>query len=129
MNRIVQAQNAGYPPYVIQTIFYRYLHTLYFHEKRTSDVFTLINHVDRLLVISQDDINTKLSRGLVEKWEVILHDSAISFVDSLISENPDFFELDFEVQKEQLIQKAKEKESEMKTASPENKTVNDILAQ
>jgi hypothetical protein len=59
---------------------------------------------------------------------VILHDSAISFVDTLISENPNFFELDFEVQKEQLIQKAKDKEAEMKATSPEKTAVNDILA-
>lgn len=127
INRIVDAQNAGYPPYIIQTIFYRYLHTLYFHEKRTSDVFTLINHVDRLLVISQDDINLKLTRGLVDKWEIVLHDSAISFVDELISENAKFFEQDFEVQKQQLIDKAKKKTTELTASTPAQTTVNDII--
>lgn len=128
MYRIVEAQKAGWPPYMIQTIFYRYLHTLYFNEKKTMDVFSLITQSDRLLVISQDEINIKLTRGLVEKWESILHDSALQFVESLVSENKGFFGLDFTEQKKQLIQKAKDKANDIaKAATPEQSAVDDIL--
>jgi len=55
-----------------------------------------------------DEINLKLSKGLVDKWEVVLHDSAINLVNQLMMENPAFFEQDFDTQLQQLVAKAKE---------------------
>lgn len=107
MTQISEAQKAGLPPFVIHSNIYKYLNTLYYNEKKTAEVFTLIVHSDRLLSLSQDDINLKLTRGLVEKWEAVLHDSAITFVSELETEDPKFFEKDFADQKAALIEKAK----------------------
>jgi isopenicillin N synthase-like dioxygenase len=60
-----------------------------------------------LLPFTNDDIALKQSKGMVQKWEAVLHDSSLTFVDELVKENENFFELPFEKQKEMLINKAK----------------------
>lgn len=105
--QISEAIKAGLPPFVMQTILWKYLQAVYYNEKTTSQIFNLIYNTDRLLPFTNDDIALKQSKGLVQKWEVILHDSSLTFVDELISENEDFFSMPFEEQKQMLIDKAK----------------------
>ena len=113
---------AKQPPFVIQSIIYKYLQTLHYPDVQGQKVFNLISQADRLLTMTLDEINLKLSKGLVDKWEVVLHDSAINFVNELTMANPNFFEQDFEAQKEALIAKAKEVAAAiaLTTASPFN---------
>lgn len=111
--QIANAQKAGLPPFVIQSIINRYLQTLYYNEKERASVFYLILNTDRLLVLSQEDILMKKARGLAADWEIILHDSGISLIGDLLLENKDFFEQDFQTQKDQLIAKAKAVETEI----------------
>jgi len=106
--QINEAIMAKQPPFVIQSIIYKYLQTLYYPDVQGQKVFNLISQTDRLLTMSLDEINLKLSKGLVDKWEVVLHDSAINFVNELSMADPNFFELDFDLQKQALINKAKE---------------------
>lgn len=101
------AVDGGLPPFVIHSIIFRYLQTLYFSEKKTADIFSLIVQSDRLLTLSNEDIALKMARGTVHDWEEILHTSAINFVNELIAEEPKFLELPMEKQKEKLIEKAK----------------------
>lgn len=106
--QINEAIAAKQPPFVIQSIIYKYLQTLYYPDVQGQQIFNLISQADRLLTMTLDEINLKLSKGLVDKWEVVLHDSAINLVNSLMMENPAFFEQDFETQLQQLVAKAKE---------------------
>jgi len=106
--QINEAISAKQPPFVIQSIIYKYLQTLYYPDVQGQKVFNLISQTDRLLTMTLDEINLKLSKGLVDKWEVVLHDSAINFVNELSMANPNFFELDFDLQKQALINKARE---------------------
>lgn len=106
-SQISEAIKAGLPPFVIQTILWKYLQAIYYNEKTTSQIFNLIYNTDRLLPFTNDDIVLKQSKGTIQKWEAILHDSSLTFVDELVKENEDFFGLPFEKQKEMLINKAK----------------------
>ena len=120
--QINEAIMAKQPPFVIQSIIYKYLQTLYYPDVQGQKVFNLISQTDRLLTMTLDEINLKLAKGLVDKWEVVLHDSAINFVNELSMADPNFFELDFELQKQALINKAKEVAGAiaLTTASPFN---------
>lgn len=101
------AVEGGLPPFVIYSIIYRYLQTLYFNDQKTAKIFNLIVRTDRLLTLSNEAIALKMARGVVHDWEDILHTSAINFVNELIDENPNFLEQDLPTQKAQLIDKAK----------------------
>ncbi|MFI5404908.1 MAG: hypothetical protein ACHQ1D_00195 [Nitrososphaerales archaeon] len=101
------AVDGGLPPFVIHSIIYRYLQTLYFNDQTTANIFNLIVRTDRLLTLSNEQVALKVARGTVHDWEEILHTSAINFVNELIDENPKFLEQDLPIQKEQLIAKAK----------------------
>lgn len=108
MAQINEAITSKQPPFVIQSIIYKYLQTLYYPDVQGQKVFNLISQADRLLTMTSEEINLKQAKGLVNNWEVVLHDSAINFVNALMMDNPDFFEQDFNLQLEQLINKAKE---------------------
>lgn len=109
LNMISEAQKAGLPPFVIHSIIFKYLQTLHYNERQRAEVFTLIINTDRLLTLSQGDILMKFNRGLVQNWEVTLHDSSINLVADLILENEKFFDLDFEAKQDLLINAAKAK--------------------
>lgn len=108
LTQLSEAQKAGLPPFIIYTIFYKFLNTLYYYEKKTADVFRLIVKADRILTMQSDEAQLKLAKGLVEKWEIVLHDSAISFVNELLETNPGLFEMDLPKQVDLLIAKSKE---------------------
>ena len=101
------AVDGGLPPFVIHSIIYRYLQTLYFNDQTTAAIFNLIVRTDRLLTLGNEEVALKLARGTVHDWEEILHTSAINFVNELIDENPKFLEQDAAIQSQQLIEKAK----------------------
>ena len=108
LRQISEAISSGLPPFVIETIFLKYLKTLYYNEQKTADVFRLIVKADRLLIMPSKDAELKLSKGTVEKWEIVLHDSALMFISELEIMQPDLFELDIDKQVELLQNKAKE---------------------
>lgn len=107
--KIAEAQKAGLPPFVIHSIIFRYLQTLYYNEKDRAAVFSLIINTDRLLTLSQNDIMLKFTRGLAKDWEVVLHDSAINLISELMVEDEAFLELAFVDQQKKLIEKAQSK--------------------
>jgi hypothetical protein len=130
--QINEAIAAKQPPFVIQSIIYKYLQTLYYPDVQGQQIFNLISQADRLLTMTLDEINLKLSKGLVDKWEVVLHDSAINLVNTLMMENPAFFEQDFDTQLQQLVDKAKEISGAIALTTPSGfnaqNLVNNIVA-
>ena len=108
MLQIAEAIKAGLPGFVIHAIIYKFIQSLFYTDKKTTDLYELIVETDRLLILSNDDIALKLARGTASKWEDVLHTSAIQLISSLEDANPKFFEQDIITQKEQLIQAAKD---------------------
>ncbi len=129
LNEISAAQNAGLPPSVTETIMTKYMESTFYNERHSANVFNLIKDSDRLLSLSNDDLLLKLSKGVVEKWEIILHDSAINFISELNEKNEKFFDQEFSKQKQDLIAIAKEKANSIKEATPTSSgaLVNSIL--
>jgi len=113
LNEISTAQAAGLPPSVMDTIIGKYLKSTFYNERNTAMIFDLVVNADRVLSLNNDDILLKLGRGVIEKWEVILHDSALNLINELEEKNEGFFEQDFLIQREQLIALAKEKAAAM----------------
>lgn len=130
LKQITSATEANVPPPVIGKLIQKYLETIYYNQKKTAKVYDLISVTDRLFTLKQDDILMKINKNLVEPWEVILHDSALQFVEQLQMENASievcgvddctkgFFALDFKTQQEALIKMAKDKAEGIKNAMP-----------
>lgn len=103
------------PEILIHAEVYRYLKAIYYTEKRSSEVYRLINEADRVMIMSSDDIAIRSAKGQILDWELVLHDSAINFINELILEDEEFFKKDLQVQKQKLTDKAKVKAQEIKT--------------
>lgn len=104
------------PAVIIQSEVYRYLRSVFYTEKLSSQIYNLLIHTDRLLIMPKDDIFIEQSKGLVENWEIVLHDSSITFINELLLDNENFFDQEFSVQKEQLVTKAKVRAEEIAKA-------------
>lgn len=107
MIELSEAIKNGLPPYVIHLIIYKFVQTYFYSDERGEQAFKLILATDRIVTLSQEAINTGLSNGTIEKWESILHDSCITFINELYQENPDFFTQEMAMQQEQLESKAR----------------------
>jgi len=103
------AREAGAPTHIINSLMFQYINHRFYAEKETAMVSALITQADRLLTLTNDDIVKRKSQNAVENWEIVLHDSAFQLVNELISENPDFLNLELQAQVDALEAKAKEK--------------------
>ena len=83
LTQLSNATKAGLPPFLIQTVLYRYLQSLYYNDAETSAVFETIVHADRLLPFTPTDVAMLQARELATKWETVLHDSALTLVEEL----------------------------------------------
>jgi hypothetical protein len=83
LGQLAAATKAGLPPFLVQTVLYRYLQSLYYNDAETSAVFETIVQADRLLPFTPTDVAMLQARDLATKWEVTLHDSALTLVEEL----------------------------------------------
>lgn len=108
LNIIANAIRAGAPPAIIQAFTQRYIKAVFYNDLHSSAAYNLLMNTDKLMVLTQEDINTKISRGLIQGWQVTLHDSAMSLITELVRNDKDFFRKDLSVQIEALETLAKE---------------------
>jgi hypothetical protein len=118
LNQLKAANEAELPPYVIYTITWNFLNTLYHTEKQTASVLNIIMDADRLATLKRQDIETGILKGTILPYEKILHESAITFINELITENPNYLELKLPEQIAKLVDKAKAKAVEVEQAMP-----------
>lgn len=116
INEISELLKASAPPFMVQAVMMKFLRALFYNEKTAALGFELLAQSDRLISMNQTDIAYGLSKGIIAPYEAILHDSGISFINKLFEENETFFEQDFTVQKEQLLEAAKAKATEVAPA-------------
>lgn len=126
---ISMAIKNGLPPFVVHTIVLKYLKTLFYNQLESASAFNLIVQADRLLTMNDDELQLNLAKGIVADWEVILHDSAVSFVMELQRLNPRFFDQELNAQIDQLTTKAKQVAADNRASRPTSPqaTVNTIL--
>lgn len=129
--QIGEAKKNGMPPVVIETKIDKYLQSSYYSEKSTANIYKLISAADRIIGLSNDDIDFGLTKGMVDGWEKILHDSALTLIEARVREDATFFEKDMGEQITALQEAAKAKAVSIKQSQPaETQTlqvVNDIL--
>lgn len=97
------------PNVLIHAEIFRYLKSVFYTDEKTTAIYQLLISSDRLLTLGGNDVMVKQSKGLVEDWEIILHDSFMSFVDELMLQDPNFLSKPIEEQKATLIDFAKAK--------------------
>lgn len=129
--QIGEAKKNGMPPVVIETKIDKYLQSSYYSEKSTANIYKLISAADRIIALSNDDIDFALTKGLIAPWEKILHDSALTLIEALVRDNETFFELEMKEQITRLQKAAQDKAASIKQSQlAETQTlqvVNDIL--
>jgi hypothetical protein len=108
----------GLPPFVVHTIVLKYLKTLFYNQLESASAFNLIVQSDRLLTMDDEEVTMKLARGVISDWEVVLHDSAVSFVMDLVRENPSYFDQDIQAQIDQLVAKAQSVAASSRASRP-----------
>lgn len=115
---ISEAIKNGLPPFVVHTIVFKYLKTMFYNQLETASAFNLITSIDRLLTMDDEEVTVKLAQGLIAPWEVVLHDSAVTFIIQLTQTNPRFLEQDLATQEAQIVELAKQKATETKATTP-----------
>lgn len=120
IDQLSEARKNDLPGYIIQMIIYNLMKSLNYSDSLSEQVFDLIQFTDRLWAASSKEVALSLSRGTASRWEAILHESALAFIFELSEENEGFFDLEIEKQKELLIEKAKQAETEINTQQEQN---------
>lgn len=106
---IQSAREGGAPDVVQHALIYQFIQNRYYADTEGAQVFSLIVAADRLLTLSGDMITARKAQGLVQPWEVVLHDSAVQLINELIAADANFLNTDFDAQIAALVAKAKER--------------------
>lgn len=100
------ARESGATPVIIRQILIKYITSIYFTDKNSSNAFSLLIACDVIIEKNSAEIDMLLAQGIVTKEQVIVHNSGINIIQDLYQNNPSFFEQDFEVQKTQVFEEA-----------------------
>jgi len=106
--QLSEAQKNGLPSFVIQSIIYNMMMSMNFGDTEGMKIFELIQASDRFWTATPDQVALALNRNTAQRWEVLLHDSALPIVIEAIetyvptSGFPTFFDLDMGVQIERI---------------------------
>jgi len=106
-DEIANAIENGLPDIAIYSLIYSYINTRFSSQKETIEIFTLILAADRLALSSNDDVAIMKANNTAATWQVILHNSAISFIQELMMKDPKFLEQEMEAKISQLRDFAK----------------------
>lgn len=104
---ISNAKTAGLPNVIIQDLVFRYMSKVHKDSTLSRQIYQIIDSADRLVAVTSEQVVLGLSRGTIQKWEAILHDSIFYFIDRLIRQNDKFLELDTDQQIELIQNEAK----------------------
>lgn len=119
LNEYKSAVEKGAPPIVIFGLLKKYIQQTFYTSQESENIFNLVMYADRLITFKSEDLQVKLGRT-VEAWEVILHDSSLSFVSELINDDDKFLSKDLKDQKEAMIALAKERAGAMQSKNPQS---------
>lgn len=98
--QLAEAKKNDLPSFVIQSIIYNMMMSMQFNDTQGGKVFELIQAADRFWTASPEQVALALSRNTAQRWEVVLHDSALPIVIEAINTHqptngaPTFFDLD-----------------------------------
>lgn len=104
---ISEARKSDLPEVIIQDMVYRYMAKVHKNSSLSMQIYELIESSDRLIAVDSADVAIGLSRGTIQKWESILHQSVFYIIDKLIREDDSFLADDMDVQIEKIQTAAK----------------------
>jgi hypothetical protein len=81
-------------------------------------------NADRLLTLTNSEVTERKAQGLVQAWEVVLHDSAFQLINELIGSNRDFLDSELDAQVAALTALAKEKAPKIDAISARDRLLN-----
>jgi hypothetical protein len=88
---------------------------------------TVVEYSDALLYMTDESIRANLLAGTIAKWQVILHNSVISFIKQKTTDDPRYLEGDLATIKTDLETMAKQMEASISPTTGAN-TILDIAA-
>lgn len=106
---IETARKAGAPDVVIHSLIYQFLSNRFYTDTESAAVFEVIVAADRLLTLGGDQIMQRKAQGVVQNWEIILHDSAVAIINELIALDPNFLTLPIDAKVAKVVEAAKAK--------------------
>jgi hypothetical protein len=98
--QLAEAKKNGLPSFVISSIIYNMMMSMNYGDTEGMKIFELIQASDRFWTASPDQVALALSRNTAQRWEVVLHDSALPIVIEAIETyeptegKPRFFDLE-----------------------------------
>lgn len=109
INQITAMRDAGLPDAMIYPVIYKFLSSVYYTDSKTMAIFLLLVNADRLLLMSNENINNGIANKTVLPWEKYLHDSAIVLLNELIMGDEKFLDKEMKEKIEALQNLAQEK--------------------
>ena len=108
---ISEARKSNLPGIAIAGLTNQYIKTRFSgtdgHAQR---LFAVINYCDGIAYLSENEINNGLTRGVIAKWQAILHINIQSYIAQKENENPEFLMQELPTIKEELEAMAKAQE-------------------
>lgn len=113
LKEIGEAVTNGVPQIAVNALTNKYLNSLFYNDGESAMAYEIIKEADRLLTMSDDDVVLKSGRGVIAPYEIILHDSAFTFIKELIAEDASYLTADMDIKVQKLVDKAKTKATEV----------------
>jgi hypothetical protein len=120
-----QAYQAQLPPFVIHQIVERFVNNYYSHTEQAQQITRLILQTDRLIGLTEEQIGIYYAKGLIEDWEVLLHQSPLQLIDELIRTDEAFLTSPDAVSR--LIELARKKAAETQLTPPPGSNLARVL--
>lgn len=123
---LIEGKKAGLPDIALRQIIRDYVAKRFSNQANIEKVVSLVFLTDRLLTSNQVDISAKLSIGICQKWEAVLHDSIYTIIDNALIEDPKFFDKPIETQKDYIITESKRIADEIASSNKAIVKIEDI---
>ena len=104
---IKQARESSAPPYVIQSLYYALLNNQLVSNPDAQAVFETVVGADRLFTLTSDEITQRKAQGLIEPWQITLHDGSLQLVLQLTRDVEGFEKLELSDRISKLVELAK----------------------
>ena len=126
LNEIRTAIETGMPPMIINTLVRQYVQAMFYNDLDTEKAYALLSEVDLLFNMNEVDIASRVANNTVERWQDVIHFGGIHLIAQLVRENESFFDQEFDEQKNQLEERARQ--VPVNGESPEE-ALNNLIAQ
>lgn len=90
------ARESGAPDAVIHSLIFKFVDNLFFTEREKAEMFQVLLTADRLMGLSPEQITMRKAQGVIEDWEIVLHDSGVSLMNELVLQDDGFEDLELQ---------------------------------